>query len=168
MPGGYSVKVTGLEELAQKFAGAEGLIDRELKDAMKRAVITVEGEVKPLAPVGVSSRLRNSIGSSVEGSGSKIVGRVGSSLKGEAYPSVMEYGRRPGAAQPPAEALARWVHIVMGVPTEKALSVAFVVARNIARRGIKGRFYFKRGWEASESRVMGFFRDALGKIAEGL
>ena len=51
----------------------------------------------------------------------------------------VEMGRRPGARQPPVMALIPWVRLVLGVPEERERSVAFAVARAIARRGIQAR-----------------------------
>jgi hypothetical protein len=46
--------------------------------------------------------------------------------------------------------------------------VAFTVARAISRRGIKGRFFMKQGWERSQARVNGFFAQALTRIVEAI
>lgn len=55
------------------------------------------------------------------------------------YASVIEYGRRVGATAPPTSALIPWVKRKLGVPDEKARSVAFLVAQAIQRNGIKGK-----------------------------
>jgi len=162
----YSVKIEGLDKL--DFEHAPEHVRKNVTDAMNKSVITVVSEVRPLTPVGVSSRLRNSIGSTVETTQSTVIGRVGSSLKSEEYPAVMELGRRPGAAMPPVDALMRWVHLKMGISNEKARGVAYVVARAISRRGIKGYFYLKRGLEASRVRIQGYFDEALTNLGKDL
>lgn len=161
----YSVQVEGLDKF--RFDKADELTRKHATDAMQKSVITVVSEVRPLTPVGVSSRLRNSIGSKVEVSQSTLTGRVGSSLKSEEYPAVMELGRRPGSF-PPVSALERWVHLKLGVPANQQRAVAFVVARAIAARGIKGYFYLKRGLEASVGKINGFFNDALSSLGKDL
>jgi hypothetical protein len=52
---------------------------------------------------------------------------------------IVERGRRAGAAMPPPDAIARWVRRRLGVSESEARSVAFVVARAIATRGLVGR-----------------------------
>jgi hypothetical protein len=163
----YSVEFKGLDEQLAKFNGADALIDRELTSAMQSAVLDVEAAVKPLVPVGVSGRLRNSIGSRVtrEGVGS-IVGKIGSDLAEEAYPAAMESGAR--AHFPPPANLERWVHLKLGVPTEDALGVAYLVARKISQSGLKGRYYMKKGYQAAQRKVLDRFTKALANIAQGL
>lgn len=162
----YSVTVEGLDKF--DFEHAPEHVRKNVTDAMNKSVITVVSEVRPLTPVGVSSRLRNSIGSTVEATQSTVIGRVGSTLKSEEYPAVMELGRRPGAAMPPVDALIRWVHLKLGVSNEQVRGVAFTVARAISRRGIKGYFYLKRGLEASRAKIQGYFDEALSQLAKDL
>ena len=142
------------------------IASKYLMEAMKKSVVTIASNVKPETPVGVSSRLRNSIGSQVVREGPmSIVGRVGSSMK-EIYPRSMEFGAQPHF--PPPFNLERWVHLKLGVPTGAALGVAFTIARAISRRGLEGRRYLQTGWEKSESAVSGYFAEALRKIAEAI
>jgi len=55
------------------------------------------------------------------------------------YAAPVEYGRRPGAKPPPVRALEPWVEKVLQVAPNRVRSVAFLVAKAIGRRGIKGR-----------------------------
>jgi hypothetical protein len=159
---GYEIEIRGLDEQLRKLKQADVIIDRRLTEAMTRTVLTVESAVKPLVPV-FRGRLRGSIGSQVKRDGpGSIIGTVGSSLQ-EAYPAVMEFGRRPGAAAPPSAALSRWAHLVLG-----DASLAFVVARAINSKVIKGRFFMKRGYERVKGQIVGFFQDALDHIAKDL
>ncbi len=61
------------------------------------------------------------------------------------YFRVMEYGRRAGATMPPPNKLRGWAarHGMAGKE--------FLIARSIARRGIKGRFYMQEGRKAVKS-----------------
>lgn len=164
----YDIEFKGLEEQLKKFERFAPIADPILRQAMDQSVISVVNEVRPLAPVGVSGRLRNSLGSQVTHEGPlSIVGKIGSTLTDEIYPEIMEFGRRPGKMPPPS-ALERWVHIVLGVPNEDAPGVAFTVARAIGRRGIKGRFFMKKGWEKAKPQVLKYFSRALERIAEAL
>ncbi len=164
----YTVEIKGLDEQLAKLKRYDQIADKRLITAMSQATITIESEVKPLTPV-FQARLRNSIGSKVEREGPlSIVGTVGSSLKDEEYPAVMEFGRRKGAKMPPPQALERWVYLVLGVPKEEAPGVAYVVARSIARKGIKGRKFMERGYKKARPKVLEFFARALDLIAEDL
>jgi hypothetical protein len=165
---GYDISVEGLEEQIQKLVEFDLIAEKHLKTAMQKSVLTIEGEVKPLVPVGVSARLKNSIGTTVLEIGTlSLEGRVGSSLKSELYPQVMEFGREPGK-MPPPEALTRWVHLKLGVPKEDELRVAYLVARKIKSKGIKAKEFMKTGFENAKDRVVRFFNQALDDIAQDL
>jgi hypothetical protein len=164
----YEVEIKGLEEQIKRLNAYDENSTKELTTAMNQSVVTLESAIKPLVPV-YRGRLHGSIASEVkqEGVGS-IVGKVGSTLKSEEYPAVMEFGRKPGAAFPPIEPLMRWVHLVLGVPNEEARGVAFVVGRKIARKGIKGHFFMKKGFEASKAQIVDYFEQALKRITDAL
>lgn len=59
------------------------------------------------------------------------------------YMRVMDQGRRAGAAMPPPQALVGWMrrHGMSGSP--------YALARSISRRGIKGRFFLRHGYEVT-------------------
>jgi hypothetical protein len=165
----FDVRFEGFPEQMKKLEQFDQIADRRLTTAMTQSVTSIRSEVVPLWPVGVSGRSRNSIASNVTHEGPlSIVGKVGSTLKGEVYPKVIEFGRKPGSRMPPPEALERWVHLVMGVASEKVLSVAFLVARNIGRRGITAKKPLRTGFEKARSRVIGYFTQALELIAKDL
>lgn len=184
---GYEMQISlvGLDEQLKKLGNFGTLLNRHLERGMEAATTHVASKITPLVPVGVSARLKNSIGSEVktEGIGS-VVGRVGSSLKDEEYPAVMEFGRRPGARMPPPEALVRWVHVkhlagTYSIKThrrtgnkksqaEEDLQTAFLIARAIARRGIKGKFFMKRGLEMGKPAVPKFFKKEMDLLMEEL
>lgn len=157
-------------------------INPYLERGMTKTVIEVTSGIKPEVPVGVSGRLRQSIGGEVKTLGpGNIEGVVGSSIK-EEYPSVMNYGRRPGATPPPAEALIRWVHVkglagTYSIKTRRRMGgkaavanedrqMAFMIARAIGRHGIKGRKFMEKGLQKKEGRIPGFFKSELDKYLE--
>lgn len=163
----YQVTIPLLDEQLKKLAGFDSISNPLLQNAMTKSVIKVQGGARENAPVGVSGRLRQSIGYQVSGAGSAITGWVGSTMKDEVYPSVMELGRRPGTMPPPS-ALERWVHLVLGVPENEVAGVAFLVARSIMRRGIKGRFFLLKAYMASLSSIENFFYSAIQEITKAL
>lgn len=167
-PVAFELDMKGLDEQLAKFKDFRRIAGLRLRGAMDKSVTTIASNVRPLVPVGVSGRLRNSIASNVTNEGNlSFVGKVGSTLTGEVYPEVMEFGRRPGS-MPPPQALERWVHLKLQIPNDEAVGVAVRIARKIKARGITGKFFMKRGWEASEPKVVAHFERALHAIAEDL
>lgn len=168
---GYEIEVEGLSEQIDLLSSYEELSNRELLSAMNKSVAKVEQNVLPFVPVD-RGRLRGSIGSDVrEISSLSITGRIGSSLRDEEYPKVMEFGREPGKKFPPMEPITAWVRrvILRGETDEaKIRSVAFLVARKIAKEGIKAREFLKQGFEKSIDDVKDYFAEALENIANGL
>ena len=55
------------------------------------------------------------------------------------YAGIIEYGRRPGSRMPPREAVARWAQRKLGLSEADARAAAFVMARAIAKRGLRAR-----------------------------
>ena len=55
------------------------------------------------------------------------------------YSSVIEYGRRPGSKPPPPAPIQRWLQRRLGMDEKEAQSVAWLVARAIGYRGLRGR-----------------------------
>lgn len=183
-----SYEIPGLDQFIVKLAkDYPGMVNRHLSVAMHQVVLTVRNAILPNVPVGVSGRLKNSIGSTVKDFGAgNIVGRVGSSMKSEAYPAVMEFGRKPGAgiSAEGMESLTRWVHVkrisgVYSIKTKKRMGskqtresedrqAAFAIARSIKAKGIKGRHFMEQGFNASKGTVDGYFKTALNRIVEEL
>jgi hypothetical protein len=73
----------------------------------------------------------------------EIVG-IGPTLGADKYAAPVETGARPHF--PPPSALLPWVQKKFGFDDEKeALSMAFAVAKSIAKKGTQGHYMFKRG-----------------------
>jgi hypothetical protein len=120
--------------------------------------------VRPQIPVGVSGDTRRNVASAIRFPGGRtlVEGVVGSNLRSP-HVAVLELGRRAPGKMPPPGSLIRWVQLKLGVPADKAPGVAFVVARNIARRGFKtwprGVRAYENTYKSSlyRARVLGFF-----------
>lgn len=179
--------IPGLADLMNDLANYPKMANKHLLRAMKQATVTIQSAIVPLVPVGVNGRLKGSIGSEIEDHGAgSIVGRVGSSLKNEVYPQVMEFGRAPGhgVSAEGIEQLTRWVHVkhITGIysikthrrtggkaaQAEEDRAMAFAIARAIKARGIKARGFMKQGFERSQSKVDGYFTQALENIVQEL
>ena len=163
----YEVKVVGLKEMQRRFDQSPNVVRKYAKDAMGKSVLVVLGAARKGAPV-YQGQMRSSMESKVEGFGSEVIGIVGSPIVSPyPYPLVVEFGRSPGSMPPPS-ALERWVHLVLKVPTEDALGVAFVVARSIARRGIRARPFLHNAFTASLDTINRYFQAALREIVNAL
>ena len=176
----FKIEVKGLDEVIALFEKFLSIVRRYLNAAMSSSVQVVKGGVKEEAPV-YRGILRNLIGSEIEQRDTlSIIGKIGSTLKDEEYPSVMEFGRAPGSTPPPLEPIIRWVHLKrltgsysvkthrrMGKKTdvqwEDYVSAVFI-ARKIGEVGIRGRHYFQRGLEKTKAKVIDFFVQARDKI----
>lgn len=116
----------------------------------------VGARIDDLARGGAGARLVRDSGVFVQreaASGARGLGGIPSSFVAESHglsarivsrhPGAfpMEVGRRPGAQMPPVEAITAWMssHGITGS--------AYVIARAIARRGIRGRFYIRHARE---------------------
>jgi hypothetical protein len=164
----YRIEIQGLEEFKKALQNAPTNITRHLRKAMDKSVTILVSDIKPEWPIGATGGARQSIGSEVKSVGSAIEGKVGSSIKTPyPYPLVTELGRRPGKAPPPG-ALDLWVRRVLRVPPDKVRGVAFLIGRKIARRGIKGKFIFKKALESNTAKIQGYFNQAIERIARDL
>jgi len=106
---------------------------------INKAVLFLQAEVAKRTPRGATGLLRGSIASEVRGRGASITGIVGTPF---IYGLPVETGTRPHF--PPPDALVPWVRRKLGLAGEEALSVAFLIARVISRRGTKGARMFAR------------------------
>lgn len=159
---GYAVEIEGMAELDELYRRFPEVTEKYIRWAMEAAVKLTEGNVKINAPVN-TGMLRASIGSEVtQLTDGNVQGIVGTSLVDETYPVVMELGAKP--FYPPPQHLERWVHLKLGVSEAEAPRVARAVAAGIARNGIKGRFFMKKGLEKSIDAVKGFFQEAVKKM----
>ncbi|MFL5736659.1 MAG: hypothetical protein ACJ76P_04900 [Actinomycetota bacterium] len=131
------VHVLGDKEIEAAFADSpkRAAVMRQAMDAHLGAI---HDRVVPLTPV-FTGTLRGSWSTQVSGSGTHVVGVLGSPL---IYAAVMEEGRTPGAQMPPPDAIAAWVAAKMGGTVS-----AFVVARSIGIKGIRGRHMLLRAIE---------------------
>jgi hypothetical protein len=77
------------------------------------------------------------------------------------YARYVELGRRPGARPPPSNALHGWLRR-HGIP----VSAAYVVARAIGRRGIKGRFFMAAGMAAMKKLLPYDIKKAEKRVAQ--
>ncbi len=118
--------------------------------AMKRGVLS--GALRSLSHLQTMTRLAAPANPSGKGVGGAV--NIGTFLQGwkatksddgadiyntAPHAPIVEEGRRAGAKMPPQEPIARWVMRRLGVSRSDAQGLAFVIARAIARRGLRAR-----------------------------
>lgn len=146
-----NIQVRGLVETQRKLQQvAEDLHGKPMSDAMGRATILVMSAARMNAPVD-TGQLRASITPEVRTEGWNVIGIVGSN---KVYAPFMELGTRPH--MPPLAALATWAR--------RHNTSAFLVARAIARRGLKARKYLQRAVDDNRARIEDIIGDAVTRI----
>lgn len=91
----FDIDVSDIQAWAHRVAGAEPIVHQEMTAAMQRSVLTLEGNVKRLAPVKTGT-LRRSIVGVVRPGGGTITGVVGTNVP---YARYVEEGRGPVVAK---------------------------------------------------------------------
>jgi len=148
-----TVTIQGLDKL-KKVTRPE-LVLGPTSRAIRDLSLLAERTSKAAAPADTGA-LRRSITAQIK----PLSARIGDS-RGLTYFEVQERGRRPGQRMPPPSALAGWARRHGFETTQGAL---FVLARGIARRGFKGRFFMAKGRQAVEKALPGKLRKAIKEI----
>lgn len=141
------------EKVRRKLADApRELTGLPLSRFLSRAALFAERTAREGAPRDTSA-LTRSIVSEVR----PPIARVFSTLN---YAVPVEVGRRAGARMPPPDALVGWIR-------RHGLAMSpFVLARSIARRGIKGRFFMRAAKEATEKQLPNFLSSLSRDIGQ--
>lgn len=121
-------------------------------EAMRNAALIVQRDAMVNAPVD-TGRLRASITPDVRMAGNDVIGVVGSNV---IHAPFMELGTRPH--WPPISALETWAR--------RHGMNAYVVARAIARRGLKARRYLQRAFEDNRTRILEAIERGVRGIVE--
>lgn len=151
-----------LAALMQGFAQAPEATRRELLGTMTQATLLVEREAKDRTPK-VTGATAASIASDAFATPVGVIGTVGSSQPSLGF---VELGTKPH--MPPVDALVPWVRAVLGVDRKRERSVAFLVARKIARKGTEPKRPLEQAIAATDGQVLRMFEDAAGRVAAQL
>ena len=147
------------------IAREEVEVFRLAREAMAGITGMLRREVMARTPIGASGNLRGGIYTEVKGENPGVLRGVVASRA--PYADHVEFGRPPGGAMPPwreGTSLYRWVVRNLESQGGDFESVAFLVARGIARRGIRGRRMFARAFEDNRSRIEERIRELLDEI----
>ncbi len=157
------VNLTALEELTKNYPVESG--------AARTARLTevlqfLEGKIKPLTPEGAGPiHIRDTMFGKVTQMGESIQGIFGTPA---IYGEPLEFGTKPHF--PPIDPIRHWVERKLGVSGKEARSTAFLIARAISRRGTAGAHMFEKGYDISESAIIGILEqipeDIIRRIQE--
>ena len=144
-------EIKGLREAQRKMDQvARDLDGPPMVEAMRDATLVVTRSARQNAPVD-TGRLRASIVPQVVQHSQIVRGIVGSNV---AYAPYMELGTRPH--WPPLSALVMWAR--------RHGLTAFLVARAIARHGIKARRFLQRALMDNRNKIGEIFSRTVGHI----
>ncbi len=133
----------------------EEIIQNRLLAAMHEALLYLEREVKERTPIGATEILRGSVFSEIRGRSFNLHGVVASP---QAYAEPVEYGTRPH--WPPQGPIRLWVRRVLNVSEEDINAVAYLIARNISRKGTEGAHMFENALKDGRNTVSNIFQRA--------
>ena len=156
-----------LEALVEEppFAREEKEVFRLAREAMDEITRKLSRDVLARTPVGASGNLQGSIIAYVRGDiPGELRGVVASRVP---HARHVEFGRQAGGAMPPwreGSLLYRWVVRKLEPRGGDFESVAFLVARVIARRGIRGRRMFSRAFEENQ----GWIEVRIGQLMDDI
>lgn len=157
------VDASQVTAFAGKLVQFDSVLSNEARRTMQQSVDVVEAQVSAYTPVNTGT-LRAGTTTDIFGSGVDLKGVISNPLF---YAAPVEYGRKPGR-MPPVEAIQLWV-IRKGIASsDNAKSVAFLIARAIGKRGTKGAFMFKRGYQAALPTVKALWNDLPRRVVKRL
>lgn len=142
------VRVSGLRELVRQV-NDPALTDEPMLGFFRSATEVAHRGAAGAAPAGA-------IRGSLLTEATPALGRVYSNLLPAKF---ADGGRRPGAKLPPVDFVERWAN-ARGIDASP-----FAIARAIARRGIRGRFFMRAGRRAVREAAPALLRTAAERIA---
>jgi hypothetical protein len=158
-----TISVGNLAAIANGFREAPEFTRQELTAAATEATLLVQREWQENLP-RASGLTAASIISDVFSTPAGVLGVVNSS-----QPSALFVELGTKAHMPPVAALIPWVKAVLGISDPKeAKSVAFLVARKIAKKGTTAQRPMARAVESTEGQILAMFERAAGRIAARL
>ena len=150
---------SSVNRMGRTYAHGARIVMDETRTGITRSVIQIEADAKRIVPVDTHT-LQRSLTHEVTTSGNDVTGRAGTNL---VYAPVVEHGRSAGAAMPPPSALSGWLRR-KGIDER----YAFVVARNIARRGTRPRPYLKPALDKNRPAITREMTAVLKRISNRL
>jgi hypothetical protein len=150
----------------EAIAGAEETILAGVVRGMERIGERGVGLVVAGTPVGATGNLAHSVFPHLEQNADLISEIITNGPPADVYSSPVNDGSRPHF--PPYEALIPWVIAKFGATDEKtARSIAFLIARKIARQGTLPAHQYDKAWEQLLGEAQGILESAIGESLKG-
>ncbi len=150
---------SSVNRMGRTYENGARIVMDEARKGITRSVIQIEADAKRIVPTDTHT-LQRSLTHEVTVSGNDVTGRAGTNL---VYAPVVELGRSAGDAMPPPSALTGWLRR-HGIDER----YAFVVARNIARRGTRPRPYLKPALDKNRPAITREMTAVLKRISNRL
>lgn len=157
-----AIYVEGLDELLRKMDSLPAEVQRKCFKAMQSASLDIIADAKSNLRVNgsvVTGNLRASGKVQKVDDKTLDVGFFSSDARDKGYASYVEHGRKPGK-MPPPNILEAWAYKKFRLSHKEARSMAWAMARSIAKKGTKARPYFEPAVESGWRKMM----DKIAKI----
>jgi hypothetical protein len=151
----FRLKVNGYKEATGdvKLAMHEGV-----QNGLEKIGLRGEALAKSGAPVGATGQLANS--QAMQLSENRVEIFVGPPA--DVYGAPVEFGSKPHF--PPVDALMLWVKKKFNPANDQdAKSIAFAIARSIAKRGTKATHFFENAMDLLEKEAPGIMEHELAE-----
>ena len=159
-----AIYVEGLDELLRKMDRLPAEVQRECFKAMQSASLDIIADAKTNLRVNgsvVTGNLRASGKVQKVDDKTLDVGFFSSDVEDKGYARYVEYGRKPGK-MPPPDILEAWAYKKFRLSHKDARSMAWALARSIAKKGTKARPYFEPAVESGWRKMI----DKIAKIVK--
>ncbi len=159
MPFNVGVKIAGVEEAMGEMRVA---IMQGATNGVEKLGLRAEQILAQHTPVGATGLLRAGEFAELHSPAPNLVELIGVHPPADVYADPVEAGTRPHF--PPTSGLVLWVKRKLGVSDEKqALSIAFAIAKTIARRGTKGAHMFEIAYNQLQGEAQGIVEAEIAK-----
>lgn len=159
-----AIYVEGLDELLRKMDRLPAEVQRECFRAMQSASLDIIADAKGNLRVNgsvVTGNLRASGKVQKVDDKTLDVGFFSSDARDKGYASYVEHGRKPGK-MPPPDILEAWAYKKFRLSHKDARSMAWALARSIAKKGTKARPFFEPAVESGWRKMI----DKIAKIVK--
>ena len=159
-----AIYVEGLDELLRKMDSLPAEVQRKCFKAMQSASLDIiadaKGNLRANGSV-VTGNLRASGKVQKVDEKTLDVGFFSSDVENKGYARYVEYGRKPGK-MPPPDILEAWAYKKFRLSHKDARSMAWALARSIAKKGTKARPFFEPAVESGWRKMI----DKIAKIVK--
>lgn len=159
-----AIYVEGLDELLRKMDRLPADVQRECFKAMQTASLDIIADAKGNLRVNgsvVTGNLRASGKVQKVDDKTLDVGFFSSDARDKGYASYVEHGRKPGK-MPPPDILEAWAYKKFRLSHKDARSMAWAMARSIAKKGTKAHPFFEPAVESGWRKMI----DKIAKIVK--